>query len=50
MERLYDVEEVWRGYAEDVRGKPIDAGHFLAEEKPDETAQALARFLGEESI
>ncbi len=34
MERLYDVREVWRGYAGDVRGKPLDAGHFLAEESP----------------
>jgi haloacetate dehalogenase len=50
MERLYDVQEVWRGYANDVRGKPIDAGHFLAEEKPEETARELARFLEEEGI
>jgi haloacetate dehalogenase len=45
MERLYDVQEVWRGYADDVRGKPIDAGHFLAEERPEETTQELAHFL-----
>ena len=50
MERLYDVQEVWRGYANDVRGKPIDAGHFLAEEKPEETARELARFLEEEGV
>jgi len=50
MERLYDVQEVWRAYANDVRGKPIDAGHFLAEEKPEETARELARFLEEEGI
>ena len=50
MERLYDVQEVWRGYANDVRGKPIDAGHFLAEEKPEETARELVRFLEEEGI
>jgi haloacetate dehalogenase len=45
MERLYDVQEVWRGYADDVRGKPIDGGHFLAEERPEETTQELAHFL-----
>jgi haloacetate dehalogenase len=45
MERLYDVQEVWRGYAHDVRGKPLDAGHFLAEERPGETAQELLDFL-----
>jgi haloacetate dehalogenase len=28
-----------------VRGAPIDSGHFLAEEAPDETAAALAEFF-----
>ncbi|MDQ4128475.1 MAG: alpha/beta hydrolase [Actinomycetota bacterium] len=45
MERLYDVREVWRGYADDVHGRPIDAGHFLAEESPEETARELIDFL-----
>jgi len=45
MERLYDVEDVWREYAHDVRGKPIEAGHFLAEERPEETARELRAFL-----
>jgi haloacetate dehalogenase len=49
MERIYDVEAVWREYANDVRGRPIDAGHFLAEERPEETAQELASFLHEKS-
>jgi haloacetate dehalogenase len=47
MERLYDVEAVWREYATDVRGKPLDAGHFLAEERPRETMLELKEFLGE---
>ncbi|MDP9410060.1 MAG: alpha/beta hydrolase [Actinomycetota bacterium] len=47
MERLYDVREVWRGYAGDVRGKALDAGHFLAEERPEETTRELIDFLGE---
>jgi len=47
--KLYDVEEVWRPYARDVRGKPIDAGHFLAEERPEETARELLDFLEETS-
>jgi haloacetate dehalogenase len=47
MERLYDVEAVWREYATDVRGKPLDAGHFLAEERPTETIRELKEFLGE---
>ena len=50
MERIYDVEAVWREYARDVRGGPIDAGHFLAEEKPEETAQELVGFLKEKNI
>ncbi len=45
MERLYDVEDVWSGYASDVRGGPLDAGHYLAEERPEETAWELTRFL-----
>ena len=45
MERLYDVEDVWSGYASDVRGRPLDAGHYLAEERPEETAWELTSFL-----
>ena len=45
MDRLYDVEDVWSGYASDVRGGPLDAGHYLAEERPEETAWELTRFL-----
>ena len=47
MERIYDVEAVWREYANDVTGKPLDAGHFLAEERPKETARELRSFLRE---
>ncbi len=45
MGKLYDVEEIWKPYATDLRGSPIDAGHFLAEEKPGETATELLTFL-----
>jgi haloacetate dehalogenase len=37
--------DVWRQWAADVRGAPIDSGHFLAEEAPDATAAALAEFF-----
>jgi len=47
MEKIYDVESVWREYANDVKGNPLDAGHFLAEERPEETAQELRNFLQE---
>ena len=45
MEKLYDAREVWRGYAEESRGTRMDAGHFLAEESPTETARELVGFL-----
>ena len=45
VKKTYDVEAVWREYASDVRGKPLDAGHFLAEERPEETARELRAFL-----
>src|SRR5262249_62268552 len=37
--------DVWRQWATDVRGAPIDSGHFLPEEAPDATAAALAEFF-----
>ena len=45
VERLYAVNEVWRGYASDVRGEALPAGHFLAEERPGETAEEVISFL-----
>jgi haloacetate dehalogenase len=37
--------DVWREWAADVRGAPIDSGHFVAEENPDATAAALGDFF-----
>jgi haloacetate dehalogenase len=45
VERLYDVLEVWREYASDVRGRALPTGHFLVEERPEETAEELVAFL-----
>jgi hypothetical protein len=42
----YEPLEIWREWAEDVRGGPIDAGHFFPEEAPDETARPFARRVG----
>lgn len=37
--------EIWRDYAEDIREVPLECGHFVAEEQPDQCAAALATFL-----
>jgi haloacetate dehalogenase len=47
MEKSYDVLGTWRERASNVMGHSIDCGHFLAEEKPDETYDALVRFFKE---
>ena len=39
--------ETWREWASDVRGHPIPSGHFLAEEAPAETTEALRTFFRE---
>jgi haloacetate dehalogenase len=36
---------LWRTWADDVQGHAVDAGHFFPEELPEQTADALARFL-----
>jgi haloacetate dehalogenase len=41
----YDVLAVWRDWAADVRGGPVQGGHFFAEEAPDETYAALRAFF-----
>jgi haloacetate dehalogenase len=42
----YDVLEIWRAEADKVRGRALDCGHFLPEERPDEVASELLAFLG----
>ena len=41
----YDVLTVWRDHAENVSGHGIASGHFLPEEAPEETYQALRSFF-----
>jgi haloacetate dehalogenase len=36
---------VWRRWATEVHGEPVDAGHFFPEEVPTLTAALLSRFL-----
>ncbi|MGH2532474.1 MAG: alpha/beta fold hydrolase [Thermomicrobiales bacterium] len=41
----YDVLAVWRDWADDVRGRGLDCGHYLAEEAPEETYGELHAFF-----
>jgi haloacetate dehalogenase len=46
LEELHgDPVAIWRGWADDVRGHPIDCGHHVAEEAPDELAEVLGDFF-----
>jgi haloacetate dehalogenase len=45
VERWHDVIEVWRQWADDVRGKAIEAGHHFPEEAPEPTYKALRGFF-----
>jgi haloacetate dehalogenase len=37
--------DTWKSWATNVRGGPVDSGHFLAEENPDATARSLREFF-----
>ncbi|MFI0480330.1 alpha/beta fold hydrolase [Actinomadura sp. 9N215] len=43
--RWYDPLDVWRSWAVDVRGGPVEGGHFLPEEAPGETLRHLLRLI-----
>jgi hypothetical protein len=45
LEEHYDVLDVWRGWAEEVRGRVLDCGHYLPEEAPEETYVELRAFF-----
>jgi haloacetate dehalogenase len=45
LEAWYDVLAIWRDWANDVSGHAIDAGHYLAEEAPEQTFAALHEFF-----
>jgi haloacetate dehalogenase len=36
---------LWRRWADDVRGQPLDGGHFFPEEIPERTAEELGAFF-----
>jgi len=45
LQEWYDVLEVWRGWAEDVRGKALDSGHYIPEEAPEEALSEIRAFF-----
>ena len=47
LDAWYDVLAVWRDWADDVRGRALDCGHFLPEEAPDETYAELHAFFAD---
>jgi haloacetate dehalogenase len=44
VEAMFDCLADWREVASDVRGKSLDCGHFIPEEKPAELVAELRRF------
>ncbi len=48
--RAYDVLDVWRRYADDVRGRAVPGGHFVPEEAPAATLAELRRFLADPPV
>src|SRR5262245_1514255 len=40
---------LWRAWADDVRGGPLDGGHFFPEEMPETTATELFQFFSQTS-
>jgi haloacetate dehalogenase len=42
-----NVLEIWKAWADDLRGAPIASGHHMAEEAPDALAAELLAFLDE---
>ena len=50
MHRLYDVAATWTDCADDVTARPLPCGHFLPEEEPAATADALLSFFDREDL
>lgn len=46
----FDPREVWRQWADDVTGREIVSGHFLAEENPKDTATAIRAFFAKRPL
>jgi haloacetate dehalogenase len=50
IQKLFDCVNDWREVASDVRGKALDCGHFVPEEKPAETLQEIRLFIKKHPI
>ena len=46
VHRLFEPIEDWRGVADDVRGKALPCGHYLAEEVPVAVLEEFSAFFG----
>jgi len=46
LDDWYDVLAIWRTWAGDVSGRALDSGHYVAEERPEETVAELRAFFG----
>ena len=42
-----DMLSVWRERADDVRGRALDCGHFIPEERPEEMVSEILSFVSE---
>ena len=49
VEALFDCLKDWREVALDVRGRALNCGHFIPEEKPAELLTELRRFFAKRS-
>ncbi len=43
----FDVLDVWRAWADDVQGRPLECGHMLQEEAPEDTYKELHAFFAQ---
>jgi haloacetate dehalogenase len=43
--RCFDVLPIWRDAAENVSGRALDCGHYLAEERPEEVLAEMLEFF-----
>jgi len=47
LEAWYDVLAIWRDWAREARGRALDCGHYVPEERPQEVVAELEAFFVE---